>query len=83
MTILYSLWTLLSGIFACVPVRAFWTKEEGARCLDEKSSWFAHAAVNIFLDIALIVLPMPVIKSLNLGRATKRALYAVFALGGL
>lgn len=42
-----------------------------------------NAAVNISTDFAIIILPMPVIRSLNLDRRQKTALMGIFAIGGL
>jgi hypothetical protein len=42
-----------------------------------------NAAMNIVTDFAIIVLPIPVIQSLNLGRRQKVALISIFAVGGL
>ncbi|KAJ4330189.1 hypothetical protein N0V87_010212 [Didymella glomerata] len=48
------------------------------------SSIFAtNAAINISTDFAIIILPMPVIRSLNLDRRQKTALMGIFAVGGL
>jgi hypothetical protein len=44
---------------------------------------FTNAALNIVTDIAVAVLPLPVIKTLNLPRAQKLALTFVFCLGGV
>lgn len=78
----YSLFALATTIFLCVPVRAFWTKEPGARCINQFAIWFTNAAVNIVQDFILIILPMPVIRSLNLGKRQKGALIGIFAVGG-
>jgi hypothetical protein len=45
--------------------------------------WFFNAAMNIVTDLAIIVLPMPVIRRLNLKRRQKQLLMGVFAIGGL
>jgi hypothetical protein len=45
--------------------------------------WFTNAAINITTDFAIIVLPMPVIRRLQLGRRQKSALIGIFAVGGL
>ena len=37
--IVYALWTVFGSIFACFPVRAFWTREPGAKCIDQFSMW--------------------------------------------
>lgn len=77
----YTIWTVFSSIFACVPIRAFWTREH-ARCINQFAMWFTNAAINICTDFAIIILPMPVIRSLNLDRRQKTALIAIFAVGG-
>jgi len=79
----YTIWTICGSIFACVPIQAFWTKQEGAKCLNQYIMWFTNAAVNICTDFIIIVLPMPVIKNLHLARRQKLALAGIFAIGGL
>jgi hypothetical protein len=97
--IVYTIWTVFSSIFACIPVRAFWTRES-ATCINQFAMWLSvhttstismqmlthlstNAGINIITDFALIVLPIPVIRSLNLGRRQKIALISIFAVGGL
>jgi hypothetical protein len=78
----YTIWTVFSSIFMCVPVRAFWTHEK-AVCLNQFAVWFTNAAINIVTDFAIILLPIPVIQKLNLGRRQKIGLISIFAIGGL
>ncbi|KAJ4992001.1 hypothetical protein SVAN01_02596 [Stagonosporopsis vannaccii] len=77
----YTVWTVFGSIFACVPVRAFWTKES-AHCIDQFAMWFTNAAINIVTDFVIILLPMPVIRRLQLGKRQKSALIGIFAVGG-
>ncbi|KAF2993176.1 hypothetical protein E8E13_000879 [Curvularia kusanoi] len=77
----YTCWTVFSSIFACIPVRAFWTREP-AKCINQFAMWFTNAAINILTDLAIIILPMPVIRNLNLNRHQKTALIGIFAVGG-
>ncbi|KAH9864417.1 hypothetical protein J1614_010351 [Plenodomus biglobosus] len=79
---IYSTWTVFGNAFSCIPVRAFWTKEPGAKCIDQYAVWFTNAGINILQDFLIIIMPMPVIRSLNLGRRQKGALFAIFAVGG-
>lgn len=81
--IVYTIWTVFGSIFACVPVRAFWDKEQPARCIDQFAMWFTNAAINILTDFAIIILPMPVIQNLNLAKRQKQLLIGIFAIGGL
>lgn len=80
--ILYGLSTFIGSIFQCVPVSAFWTQEH-SKCINMFASWFFNAAMNIFMDLAILILPMPVLKNLNLPRRQKYLLIGVFATGGI
>ena len=44
---------------------------------------FANASINIVTDLCTAILPLPVLNTLQLPKRQKRALMAVFALGGL
>jgi hypothetical protein len=81
--IAYTIWTLFGSIFACLPVRAFWTKEQPSKCINQLAMWVTNAVINILTDFAIIILPIPVIQSLNLARRQKQALIGVFAVGVL
>ncbi|KAF2178728.1 hypothetical protein K469DRAFT_675252 [Zopfia rhizophila CBS 207.26] len=77
----YTVWTIFGSIFACLPVQAFWTREP-ANCINQFAMWFTNAGINILTDFVIIVLPMPVIRSLHLARRQRQALMCVFAVGG-
>lgn len=80
---IYSTWTFFGSIFECMPVAYFWDKTiKGGHCMNQYAVWFTNAAVNIVTDFAIIILPMPVLRSLDLPLKQKRALMLVFALGG-
>ncbi|KAK4450156.1 hypothetical protein QBC34DRAFT_461346 [Podospora aff. communis PSN243] len=65
----------------CQPVAAFWDPSIGGKCLEASTIWYIMAAVNIASDFAILTLPMPVIKSLQLPQRQKVMLIAVFCLG--
>ncbi|KAK0619684.1 hypothetical protein B0T14DRAFT_554855 [Immersiella caudata] len=65
----------------CQPVAAFWDPSIGGKCLEASTIWYIMAGVNIASDFAILVLPMPVIKSLQLPKRQKIMLIAVFCLG--
>lgn len=66
----------------CVPVQAFWGDGTG-RCMDRLAFWFSNAALNIATDIIIVVIPIPLIRTLQISRKQKIALIMVFAVGGL
>ncbi|PVH68212.1 hypothetical protein DL98DRAFT_384448, partial [Cadophora sp. DSE1049] len=77
---LYGLETVITAIFNCVPVNAFWLG--GGKCIPKKFIWFFNAAFNILTDLIILILPMPVLSSLRLPLKQKIGLMFVFALGG-
>lgn len=77
----YSSWAIVSGFVNCIPVAKFWNHELPGNCLDFEAIWFFNAAMNITTDIALLLLPMPLLSKLQLPRMQKLALIGVFAIG--
>ncbi len=74
---------LLITIFTCQPVSGFWDKSVQARCIPNLPFWYINAAGNIATDIAIFVLPLPVIRGLKLARPQKLMLVGIFSLGFL
>ncbi|KAF2476742.1 uncharacterized protein BDR25DRAFT_278059 [Lindgomyces ingoldianus] len=79
----YTIATVFACIFVCIPVQSFWNGDPNGKCINELASWFSNAAINIVTDLMIIVLPMPVIKNLNLARRQKKLLMGIFAFGGM
>jgi len=77
----WTLWAVLSAIYACTPIKAFWDTSVKGRCLDRLAVWFANAAVNILTDIATAILPIPALRTLRLPAKQKNILIAIFSLG--
>ncbi|KAL1967975.1 hypothetical protein VTN77DRAFT_2392 [Rasamsonia byssochlamydoides] len=79
----YSLWAVVSGYLNCIPVARFWDRSIPGNCLNFEALWFFNAAMNLLTDMVLLILPMPVLNSLQLPRKQRLALMGVFAVGGL
>ncbi|EME42974.1 hypothetical protein DOTSEDRAFT_72404 [Dothistroma septosporum NZE10] len=79
----WTLWAFFSALFACWPIHSFWHKDIPGFCLNRLAVWFSNAAVNIVTDVCTAVLPLPVLKSLNLPKRQRYILMAVFGLGGV
>ncbi|KAF2190628.1 hypothetical protein K469DRAFT_559523 [Zopfia rhizophila CBS 207.26] len=79
----YGIWTLFGSIFLCTPVPFFWDKSiQGGTCMNQFIVWYLNAGVNIVQDFVILILPMPLLRRLNIPKGQKRALMAIFALGG-
>lgn len=81
--LLYAFASVIATIVQCLPIERIWNKKITGSCIDLTAFWYANAAANIIGDIAIFILPMPVIRSLNLPRREKFGLTMVFALGFL
>lgn len=79
----YMIATTLVGIFSCIPVKASWDfTVEPIRCIDENMFYIASASVNVFTDVLILVLPLPIVWKLKISKAQKIAVSFIFALGG-
>lgn len=74
---------VITSCVSCLPVRFFWDKRIDGHCIDLMAFWFSFSSFNILTDLAVWLLPMPVLKGLQLPRKQKYSLIAVFAIGGL
>lgn len=75
---------LLATCLACQPVASNWdVRITTERCINRGAVAYGMAAFFILTDIAILILPMPVLKHLHLPRRQRISLMATFALGGL
>ena len=69
------------NLFACTPVAKSWEHNLPGSCTDSKMDLIGTAIPNIFTDLILLILPMPVLWRLQMGLSRKLALAGVFAVG--
>ncbi|KAI9816883.1 MAG: hypothetical protein M1827_001528 [Pycnora praestabilis] len=79
----YGTSSFFAGIFQCLPIaKAYDHSITGGGCLNLTAFWFSNAGANIFGDLLIFTLPLPVIGRLNLPKRQRIGLILVFALGG-
>ncbi|KAK0938777.1 hypothetical protein LTR29_009627 [Friedmanniomyces endolithicus] len=71
----------LGTIFQCSPVHRAWDRRIPGHCLNNEAFWYSHAAFNIFFDIVVFIMPIPLIRTLKLARGQKTGLISIFCLG--
>ncbi|KAK6846442.1 hypothetical protein PG990_007120 [Apiospora arundinis] len=77
-------WTVTLSVLlplVCYPVEKFWEPALPGSCVDQLAVWYVMAGVNIVTDFAIFIIPLPVIKSLQLPTKQKMLLVVVFGLG--
>ncbi|KAF2152879.1 hypothetical protein K461DRAFT_254809 [Myriangium duriaei CBS 260.36] len=81
-TVTVSLYAVITSIILCIPVQSFWDFSVKQKfCMPHAVSWYSIAALNVLNDIMIIILPMPILKGLNMPFRQRIALMLVFALG--
>lgn len=80
----YSIALMLALIFACTPMEKNWdiTVQEGT-CINKGAIYIATAALNVFTDVVMLVLPIPMIAKLQLPKVQKAGLICMFGVGSL
>jgi hypothetical protein len=69
------------NIFQCRPVAAAFTDVDGT-CIDIVTLYLASAPINILTDLAILLLPLPILTSLRMEFRQKVILVATFIVGG-
>ena len=77
----YYLGAWITTIFQCIPVPATWVKSINGQCINVTLFFYVNAGFNILTDVCIILLPVPVIRALNLPGRQKILLCLVFAVG--
>ncbi|KAF9697761.1 hypothetical protein EKO04_004531 [Ascochyta lentis] len=79
------------ALFSCQPIAKNWNATLPGKCVGWGTKnpnhffkmWVAHAATNMFLDVLVLLLPLPFLGLLRLAGKSKVGLIAVFAMGGV
>ena len=76
----YFVGTVLAACLICRPISANWDPQAGT-CGDEKSFDLFIGICNMILDVTVVVLPLPIVWKLQMTRAKKIVLSAIFGMG--
>ena len=76
----YAVCFVLSA-FPCNPREKLWNPLIAGSRVNFKAAIFATALVNLCVDIAMLLVPLFAIKQLQLARAKKLGISAIFAVG--
>jgi hypothetical protein len=68
----------------CIPLAANWDRTiPNAKCGNMAAEFISVGTINLLIDVAIIVLPMPVLWNLQLPIRKKLGLTAIFGIGAL
>ena len=69
--------------FQCSPIKSEWESEVEGKCIKSSNLILGLQVPNVVLDVVVLALPLTAISKLQLPRAKKISVGAVFAIGGL
>jgi hypothetical protein len=78
----YSVAITFALIFACRPIQKAWNAALEGSCIDRNGLYAATAVTNTVTDVALLIVPLPVVISLNMPTIQKIGLLFMFVIGG-
>lgn len=74
----------LGFVFSCSPVAFYWNKSiRNGQCVDIVKFSISNVILNVATDLAVVALPLHVLKDLRLSKRDKLAVQSTFAVGGL
>lgn len=79
----YAIASIIITIFQCTPVDRAWDKSIHGTCISLTAFWFAGAVLNVIGDFLILLLPMPMIRTLHMPVRQKWGVGMMFALGAL
>lgn len=79
----YLIMVVLEAFFLCKPFAYSWNKLGKGHCGNDHDVYLSSGIVNLFIDVFIVVLPMPMLWGLQLSMAKKFALTFIFGIGAL
>lgn len=74
---------LFTTIFRCIPITDIWSAHPTGRCINFSRWAVSTAVLNVLSDLAVLVMPMPLIWKLQLPMHKKIGVSIAFSLGGI
>ena len=77
------IYSVISTALQCLPVHSFWQPKVKHYCINQVPYYIVQGALNFVTDVVVVLMPIPILWSLQLPTLRKLGLVVVFLLGGL
>jgi hypothetical protein len=75
---------IVANLCHCTPIQAYWDKSIPGKCpINDQKYFVGSVLAHLLMDFAILALPVPYIKKLQISLHEKFSLFAMFLLGGL
>ncbi|KAI1129793.1 hypothetical protein F5Y10DRAFT_237654 [Nemania abortiva] len=72
---------VVATVFLCEPIEKNWYPTIEGSCVNSDRVYIGSAVASVFIDFVILLLPLPKIWRLRLGRSRKAGLFVIFVLG--
>lgn len=80
--VVWMVYIVLYGLLICRPLSRFWDVSPDSKpCGDYVASFVATGIVDVLIDVAMIILPQPLLWRLKVSLADRIALTLIFGVG--
>ncbi|KAL8715743.1 MAG: hypothetical protein Q9220_000410 [cf. Caloplaca sp. 1 TL-2023] len=73
----------LATFFQCRPIRKLWTPAVEGTCIHVYDLYLANSILNVITDFMVLLVPLPMLRSLQVGKKQKWIIAGLFAVGSL
>lgn len=79
---LYYFSGLIVKIFTCHPISAYWQGPR-SKCIDQRAVFTVDAVISVVTDLVILLLPTPLIWSLQMSRKKRMRITGMLCAGGV
>ena len=73
--------TVFATLLQCMPIQGMWDWNITTVCDNQLAALGGTGATNAFIDVIILVLPIPLVWNLKLRRLTRAVLVGIFGMG--
>lgn len=73
----------LGAVLNCLPLERNWDASAPNNCSGRVKFWVAYAIMHVITEVLILIMPLPLLKTLPLPKVQKGVLMAIFCLGFL
>jgi hypothetical protein len=77
----YGVGAIISTALFCRPLEANWNHNVKGRCINTKAFYMSQSIINLITDLAILIIPTPLLWSLKLAPKKRLQVVLMFAVG--
>ena len=82
LNVVWGIWAALCAWVLCSPVAYNWDiRIPGGHCLDRKETYISVGVIDIFIDVCIFLMPIPMVWNLQLPLKNRIGLLSIFGIG--